>query len=101
MNNYVYKIDELLLIIHVYNRKTNKTLLSSARGPLIASDNYFEWSLHLGSDILLGLGEYLLDKKPLKKLLLLNEHDNYVPYILAYGTCSIFYLFIKLLKLFF
>lgn len=83
--NYEYKIDKLPLIIHVYNKNTNKTILSSGRGPLIASENYFEWSLHLGTDILLGLGEFALNERPFKKLLLLNETNNYVPYILAYG----------------
>lgn len=82
---YRYEIDRPALLIRVTDRTDGRLLLTSARGPLIASERYFEWSLHLGTDILLGLGETILKQRPMKKLLLVNENNSIVPYIIGFG----------------
>ncbi|XP_062554913.1 neutral alpha-glucosidase C-like isoform X2 [Armigeres subalbatus] len=66
-------------------RKSNQEIVfSTARGPLIVSDGFIEWTLHLGVDILFGLGEAVLE--PGRKYLLLNNQNaSAVPVIMGYN----------------
>lgn len=93
---YRYKVFSPELFIEVRRKADNKTLLSTARGPLIASENYFEWSFHLNSIVLMGFDE--LQLKEGQRILINNEHSTVVPYVLAYGKALlIFFLCLLLL----
>lgn len=80
---YLYKIYSPEMFIEINRKSNNKTLLSSARGPLIASEDYFEWSVYLSSDELMGFDELAL--KEGQRILINNEYSSVVPYVLAYG----------------
>lgn len=86
---YRYKVFSPELFIEVRRTADNKTLLSTARGPLIASENYFEWSFHLNSIALMGFDE--LQLKEGQRILINNEHSTVVPYVLAYGKAHLFF----------
>lgn len=62
-------------------------LFTSSRGPLIASDNYFEWTAFLGTSFIFGLGEMEL-KPGDKKLLLNSENTHSIPYIFAFNNVT-------------
>ena len=79
---YVTKVFEPEIFVEVRRKLNNKTLLTTARGPLIASDDYFEWTIYLNSWMLMGLDEIFL--RASHKILLNNEHTSVVPYILAF-----------------
>lgn len=85
---YRFKVFSPELFVEVQRKADNKTLLSTARGPLIASENYFEWSFYLNSLTLMGFDE--LELKEGQRILINNEHSSVVPYVIAYGkiTCS-------------
>ncbi|XP_053690769.1 lysosomal alpha-glucosidase-like [Sabethes cyaneus] len=67
-------------------RKANEEIIfSSARGPLVVTDSFLEWTLYLGVDILFGLGEAVLE--PGRKYLLLNnQNSSTVPVIMGYNA---------------
>nr|XP_029720569.1 lysosomal alpha-glucosidase-like isoform X2 [Aedes albopictus] len=66
-------------------RKSNAEIVfSTARGPLVVSEGFLEWTLHLGVDILFGLGEAVLE--PGRKYLLLNNQNaSAVPVVMGYN----------------
>ncbi|XP_065094866.1 lysosomal alpha-glucosidase-like [Ochlerotatus camptorhynchus] len=66
-------------------RKSNEEIIfSTARGPLVVTEGFIEWTLHLGVDILFGLGEALLE--PGRKYLLLNNQNaSAVPVVMGYN----------------
>jgi hypothetical protein len=80
---YVYKVFSPEMFIEIKRRADNKTLLSSARGALIASESYFEWSIHLNSIELMGFDDLYL--KEGHRILINNEHSSVVPYVMAFG----------------
>lgn len=80
---YLYKVFSPEMFIEVKRRSDNKTILSSARGAFIASENYFEWSVYLNSAALMGFDELYL--KEGQRILINNEHSSVVPYVVAYG----------------
>lgn len=82
-SKYLYKVFSPELFIEVKRKVDNKTLLSTARGPLIASENYFEWSVYLNSASLMGFDELYL--KEGQRILINNEHSSVVPYVVAFG----------------
>ena len=87
MNSTLYGLsfDENRLMFQISNKATEKVLLTSGRGPLILSERYFEITFYLGTSILLGLNKMFLEKRPYKKLFLINDVQNYAPFIIAYG----------------
>lgn len=66
-------------------RKSNEEIIfSTARGPLVVTEGFIEWTLHLGVDLLFGLGEAVLE--PGRKYLLLNNQNaSAVPAIMGYN----------------
>lgn len=82
-SKYLFKVFSPEMFIEVKRKSDNKTLLSTARGPLIASENYFEWSVYLNSFTLMGFDE--LELKEGQRILINNEHSSVVPYVLAFG----------------
>lgn len=61
-----------------------ETIFTTSRGPLIVSDNYFEWNVFLGSRFLYGLEEGELSPG-YKKTLINTEISNTVPFIMAFS----------------
>lgn len=54
--------------------------MSTAKGPLIASEKYFEWSLYFGENItFIGFGDYVVNSYPYRKLLMLGVERDYMP----------------------
>lgn len=82
-SKYVYRVYSPETFIEIKRKVDNKTLLSSARGPLIASENYFEWSFYLNSITLMGFDELYLREG--QRILINNEHSSAIPYVIAFG----------------
>lgn len=88
--NYNVKVFVPSVYVEVYRKETNVTLFSSAKGPWIASANYFEWSMHLNADIMVGLGHHILDEG--QKYLLFNNKSNFaVPFVMGFSKYQAFY----------
>lgn len=82
--NYNVKVFFPSVYVEIYRKGTNVTLFSSAKGPWIASTNYFEWSMYLNADIMVGLGHHFLDEG--QKYLLFNNKSNFaVPFVLGFS----------------
>lgn len=82
-SKYLYKVFSPEMYIEVRRKADKKLLLSTARGALIASKNYFEWSIHLNSVDLMGFDE--LQLKEGQRILINNELSSVVPYVVAFG----------------
>lgn len=82
-SKYTYRVFSPEMYIEIKRKIDNKTLLSSARGPLIASEDYFEWSIYLNSITLMGFDE--LHLKEGQRILINNEQTSVVPYVIAFG----------------
>lgn len=80
---YVYAVFSPEMFVEIKRRADNKTLLTTARGALIAGENYFEWSVHLNSLALMGFDELYVE--PGQRILINNEHSSVVPYAVAFG----------------
>jgi hypothetical protein len=80
---YAYSVFSPEMFVEVKRRVDNKTLLTTARGALIAGENYFEWSVHLNSLALMGFDELYV--KEGQRILINNEHSSVVPYAVAFG----------------
>ncbi|XP_058058834.1 lysosomal alpha-glucosidase-like [Anopheles bellator] len=71
--------------LEVKRKVDQEVIFSTARGPLIVTENFIEWALHLGADILFGLGRAYLE--PGTKYLLLNNHNSSaVPIVMGYNA---------------
>lgn len=91
---YEYSIYSPEMFLEIRRKSNNKTVLSTARGPLIASEKYFEWSIYLNAKLLLGVDETILQEGV--KLLISNEQTSPIPYIVGYDKESHTYHAIKL-----
>lgn len=80
---YAYNVFSPEMFVEVKRLANNKTLLTTARGALIAGENYFEWSVHLNSLALMGFDG--LHVKAGQRILINNEHSSVVPYVIAFG----------------
>lgn len=89
--NYTNTFLENPFSIEVERTDSNQILMNSEYGPLSSSVNNFEWTLHLGADVLFGLGESKILERPFKKLILASNETNAFPVIFAYSI----YLFIQ------
>lgn len=81
--DYIYTIFKYS-IIEAYRTESRNILLSSAMGPFMASDNYLEWNMYLGSHILFGLGHKQLERGD-KIILINNQNGSSIPYITAFS----------------
>lgn len=76
------------LFVEFYRPNSRELLLTTAKGPMIISDHYWEWSFQLTDEYLFGLGQTLIDlsgKSTLTKVIYGNDKDhNTLPNFLAY-----------------
>lgn len=81
---YSVKVFSPTIYVEIIRQSNNQLLFSTARGPLIVSDKYFEWSIFLNVDYLIGLGQqFLLEGQTY--LLFNNEVNSTVPFIMGYS----------------
>jgi hypothetical protein len=86
-SKYDIKVFSPELFIEVRRKIDNLTVFSTARGALIASENYFEWSVHFGGDSeLMGFDTTHLREG--QRILINNAHSSVIPYVVAYGMYS-------------
>lgn len=88
--NYVVQIEEKALTIDIFRNKTNELLLTTAKGPLIVSNEYLEWSLYLSNGSLFGINQTLIDltnEQKFRKVLYKNKFDHYsIPVFWGYSS---------------
>uniref|UniRef100_A0A182NQF0 P-type domain-containing protein n=1 Tax=Anopheles dirus TaxID=7168 RepID=A0A182NQF0_9DIPT len=71
--------------IEVKRKIDQEVIFSTARGPLVVTDDFIEWTLHLGADFLFGLGRAYLE--PGTKYLLLNDQNSTaIPIVMGYNA---------------
>lgn len=82
--NYTIKVFSPEFFIEV--KRENRTIFSTSRGALIASENYFEWSFHLGSGVQLIAGfDELFEMQEGRRILINNQHSSVIPYVVGFG----------------
>uniref|UniRef100_A0A182QAF1 P-type domain-containing protein n=1 Tax=Anopheles farauti TaxID=69004 RepID=A0A182QAF1_9DIPT len=71
--------------IEVKRKIDQEVIFSTARGPLVVTEDFIEWTLHLGADFLFGLGRAYLE--PGTKYLLLNDQNTTaIPIVMGYNA---------------
>lgn len=90
--NYFYLKFEDPLSAEVYRNGSNDLILTTATGPTIISEKYWEWSVHLSEEYLFGLGETLIrvdEDSSFTKVIYGNslEHNS-LPIFMAYKNGS-------------
>ncbi|CAG9831316.1 unnamed protein product [Diabrotica balteata] len=84
---YVVKQAEEKLMVEIF-RPNGDRIFSTAKGPLIASENYWEWTVHLTDHSLFGLGKTLIRRhqnSTISKVFYKNKNDHSnLPVIWAY-----------------
>lgn len=86
---YTYTVYKYSLF-EAYRAESKNILLSSSMGPFMASDNYLEWNMFLGSHILFGLGHKQLERGD-KIILINNQNGSSIPYITAFSKLTLLY----------
>lgn len=84
-SKYDIKIFSPELFIEVKRKIDNQTVFSTARGALIASENYFEWSVNLGGSDIKLMGFDTTHLMEGKRILINNAHSSVIAYVVAYG----------------
>lgn len=81
---FTYQVFFPSVYVEIYRRDNNRLLCSTARGPLMATNNYLEWSFYLNAVFLVGAGQFPLVERD--NVLMMNNENNFsAPFILAYG----------------
>ncbi|KAG5893095.1 hypothetical protein JTB14_024296 [Gonioctena quinquepunctata] len=87
--NYVVKQAQEKLIIEIFREEGKECILSTAKGPLIASENYWEWTLYLTDDFLFGLNQTLItltENSNFSTVIYKNKNDHHsLPIFWAYN----------------
>lgn len=76
---YDVHIDKNELEVQIFRKGSNEVLLSTSKGPLIASDQYLEWTIFLGNGILFGVNRDFIELdngKTFKKVFYKNKWDH-------------------------
>lgn len=82
--NYVVEKSDDRLLVEVFRKNPKELLLSTARGPLIASETYWEWTIYLTDAYLFGLDRALIETN-ITRVLYPNRNDHHpVPTFWAY-----------------
>ncbi|RZC36640.1 maltase-glucoamylase-like protein, partial [Asbolus verrucosus] len=88
--NYILKRNDTPMSVEIYRNETGELLLTTAKGPTIISENYWEWSFQLTEQYLFGLGQILIDldeNSTLTKVIYGNNLDhNTLPVFMAYNN---------------
>lgn len=78
------EIDKDTLALKILRQNTKNVLLSTEKGPLIASDGYWEWSIHLTKSHLFGLDELHINNKTTTRIFYKNfKEHNTIPAFIA------------------
>ncbi|XP_055696032.1 probable maltase-glucoamylase 2 isoform X2 [Lutzomyia longipalpis] len=85
--SYIYHIFQPVIYAEFRRRVDDSLLVITSRGPLIVAQNYLEWSFYLGTHILFGLGDLHL-QPGFKTIILNNEANDAIPFILAYNATT-------------
>lgn len=86
--NYEIKVFAPEFFIEV--KRKNRTIFSTSRGALIAGENYFEWSFHLGSGVQLIAGfDELFQMDEGRRILINNQHQSVIPFVVGFGKIFI------------
>lgn len=74
------------LYVEVYRVSNGDTLFTSSKGPVIASDGYWEWTFHLTTEKMFGLGELNFgENMTYTKVIYKNKNDHTtLPIFMAY-----------------
>lgn len=83
--NYNIKVFTPNIYVEVYRNDNDDTIFSSARGPFISSNTYFEWSIHLNADYMMGLGAESYLQFGEKYLLFNNKSDFSAPFVIGFS----------------
>lgn len=87
--NYKVNLLQEKLMVEIY-RPNNDILLTTAKGPLIASDTYWEWSFYLTNHTLFGLNRTVIsvaENSTFTKVIYKNKDDHSTaPVLWAYGN---------------
>lgn len=88
--NYNVTLFQENLYVEVYRASTGDRLFTSSKGPLIASDGYWEWTFHLTTEKMFGLGEITFgENTTYTKVIYKNKNDhNTLPIFMAYQNGS-------------
>lgn len=74
---YRIKFAENQLGVEVFRAESEELLFTTFRGPLIASNGYWEWSFQLIGEKLYGLGEIVIkDNETISKVIYKNRHEH-------------------------
>ncbi|KAK4881902.1 hypothetical protein RN001_005221 [Aquatica leii] len=89
---YIVRKEERMLGVEVFRQDIDQLILSTLRGPLIASEHYWEWTVHLICEHLIGLGELILPaNKTVTKVIYKNKNDHTtLPNFLGYSNGSFY-----------
>lgn len=82
---YEIKVFKPELFIEVRRKLDNRVIFSTSRGALIVSENYFEWSFHLGAGVQLVAAFDSLRVTYGRKILINNGHSSVIPYVIGFG----------------
>ncbi|XP_056637318.1 lysosomal alpha-glucosidase-like [Diorhabda sublineata] len=86
--NYIVKMTKEKLMVEIF-RPNGDLLLSTAKGPIIASENYWEWNVYLTNDHLFGIDRTLIkvkDNSTYTKIFYKNQNDHTsTPILWAYN----------------
>lgn len=84
-SKYDIKVFSPDLFIEVKRKIDNRTIFSTARGALIASENYFELSIFMGGSSVELMGFDTTHLSEGQRILINNAHSSIMPYVVAYG----------------
>jgi N-terminal barrel of NtMGAM and CtMGAM, maltase-glucoamylase len=82
---YEIKVFKPELFIEIRRKLDNRVIFSTSRGALIVSENYFEWSFHLGAGVQLVAAFDSLRVRNGRRILINNGHSSVIPYVIGFG----------------
>lgn len=86
---YEIKVFKPELFIEIRRKLDNRVIFSTSRGALIASENYFEWSFHLGAGVQLVAAFDTLRVTNGRRILINNGHSSVIPYVIGFGKYAL------------
>ncbi|XP_077289229.1 lysosomal alpha-glucosidase-like [Arctopsyche grandis] len=93
--NYTIYYPEFNIEVFSMVKNISRPLLSTVRGPLIASENIWEWSFHLSDDHLYGMGEVILNARPPEMLYNVRNRTSIMPFAMGHRNGSFHGIYIE------